>query len=210
MGEERLVSAFVIGLTGPMGAGKSTVAGMLRELGAKVLDADAIARDEQLRGTVGYSAIVQQFGTAILGEDKEVDRRKLADIVFTDPRKLEQLERILHPRVIARVLEARKMLPDDAIMVVEAIKLLETSLRRVCDRVWVVLAPRELALQRLADRGIPEEEAARRLLNQANEAAFRAAADVVIVNDGDREATRVQVVESFARIRERERPSPGS
>lgn len=204
------MSAFVIGLTGPIGAGKSTVAGMLRELGAKVLDADAIARDEQLRGTVGYSAIVQRFGTEVLGEDREVDRKKLADLVFTDPRKLEQLERILHPRVIARVLEARKMLSDDAVMVVEAIKLLESSLRRVCDRVWIVLAPREVALRRLADRGIPEQEAARRLRNQASEDELRAAADVVIVNDGDREATRAQVADAFARIRERERPSPGS
>jgi len=204
------VTAFVIGLTGPIGAGKSTVAGMLRELGAKVLDADAIARDEQLRGTVGYSAIVQRFGTAVLGEDKEVDRTKLADLVFTDPRKLEQLERILHPRVIARVLEARKMLPDDAVMVVEAIKLLESSLRRVCGQVWIVVAPRELALRRLAGRGIPEQEATRRLRNQASDEEFRAAADVVIANDGGREATRAQVAKAFARIRERERPSPGS
>ena len=204
------MTAFVIGLTGPIGAGKSTVAGMLRELGAKVLDADAIARDEQLRGTVGYSAIVQRFGTAVLGEDKEVDRTKLADLVFTDPRKLEQLERILHPRVIARVLEARKMLPDDAVMVVEAIKLLESSLRRVCGQVWIVVAPRELALRRLAGRGIPEQEATRRLRNQASDEEFRAAADVVIANDGGREATRAQVAKAFARIRERERPSPGS
>ncbi len=204
------MSAFVIGLTGPIGAGKTTVAGMLRELGAKVLDADAIARDEQLRGTVGYSAIVQRFGTEVLGEDREVDRKKLADVVFTDPRKLEQLEQILHPRVIARVLEARKMLPGDAVMAVEAIKLLESSLRRVCDQVWVVVAPQEVALGRLAGRGIPEQEAARRLRNQASDEEFRAAADVIITNDEDREATRAQVATAYARIRERERPSPGS
>jgi dephospho-CoA kinase len=150
------MSAFVVGLTGPIGAGKSTVAAMLRDLGARVLDADAIARDEQSRGTTGYSAIVQQFGTEVLGEDKEVDRRKLADIVFADPRRLEQLERILHPRVIARILEARKMLPNDQVLVVEAIKLVETSLRSVCDRIWVVLAPRDALLARLAARGMSE------------------------------------------------------
>jgi len=137
------VSAFVVGLTGPIGAGKTTVAAMLRELGARVLDADAIARDEQSRGTTGYSAIVQQFGTEVLGADKEIDRRKLGDIVFADPRRLEQLEKILHPRVIARILEARKMLPDDQVLVVEAIKLVETSLRNACDRIWVVLASRD-------------------------------------------------------------------
>ena len=115
------MTAFVIGLTGPMGSGKSTVAAMLRELGAKVLDADAIVHDEQLRGTVGYSAIVQTFGTKVLGEDKEIDRSKLAAEVFGDPAKLRRLEQILHPRVIARVLEARSMLPPDAVLVVEAI-----------------------------------------------------------------------------------------
>ena len=73
-----------------MGAGKSTVAAMLRELGAKVLDADALVHDEQLRGTVGYSAIVQTFGTKVLGEDKEIDRSKLAAEVFGDPAKLRR------------------------------------------------------------------------------------------------------------------------
>src|SRR5713226_6099508 len=114
-----------------MGAGKSTVAAMLRELGAKVLDADAMAKDEQLRGTVGYSAIVQTFGTKVLGEDKEVDRAKLAEEVFGDPAKLARLERIMHPRVVSRILEARKMLREGNVLVIEAIKLLESGLRNV-------------------------------------------------------------------------------
>jgi dephospho-CoA kinase len=205
------VSAFVVGLTGPIGAGKSTVAGMLRDLGAAVLDADAIARDEQSRGTTGYSAIVQQFGTLVLGEDKEVDRRKLAEVVFADPRRLEQLEKILHPRVIARILEARKMLPGDQILVVEAIKLVETSLRSVCDRVWVVLAPREQLLSRLATRGMSEAGVAARLAAQAGEDQFRDAADLVIQNDGDRDALRAAVAAAWSAVREgpRGRPSPG-
>src|SRR5207249_3334136 len=164
MGEgERAVTAFVIGLTGPMGAGKSMVGGMLRELGAKVLDADAMVRDEQLRGTVGYTAIVQTFGTKVLGEDKEIDRARLAEEVFGDPAKLHRLERILHPRVIARVLEARSMLPDGAVLVVEAIKLLEGELRKICDRVWVVIAPRETMIERLGMRGMGQREAGLRL-----------------------------------------------
>ncbi|HEV2250300.1 MAG TPA: dephospho-CoA kinase, partial [Candidatus Limnocylindria bacterium] len=163
------MSAFVVGLTGPIGAGKSTAAAMLRDLGARVLDADAIARDEQSRGTTGYSAIVQQFGTAVLDEDKEVDRRKLAAIVFADPRRLEQLERILHPRVIARILEARTMLSDEEILVVEAIKLVETSLRSLCDRIWVVTAPREALLSRLALRGLDEAGVGARLAAQATD-----------------------------------------
>ena len=187
------MTAFVVGLTGPMGAGKSTVGGMLRELGAKVLDADALVHDEQLRGTVGYSAIIQQFGTKILDEEKEIDRTKLAAEVFGDPMKLQRLERILHPRVISRVLEARAMLPDDAVLVVEAIKLLEGDLRKACDRVWVVVAPHETMIERLAARGMRPRVAELRLATQLSEERFRAAADTVIVNDGDRERTRERV-----------------
>ena len=194
------MTAFVVGLTGPMGAGKSTVGGMLRELGAKVLDADALVHDEQLRGTVGYSAIVQQFGTKILDEDKEIDRTKLAAEVFGDPMKLQRLERILHPRVISRVLEARAMLPDDAVLVVEAIKLLEGDLRKACDQVWVVVAPRETMIERLAARGMRPREAELRLANQLSEERFRAAADTVIVNDGDRERTRERVREAWTEL----------
>lgn len=195
------MTAFVVGLTGPIGAGKSTVAGMLRELGAKVLDADAIARDELLRGTVGYSAVIQRFGTEVLGEDREIDRRKLAAKVFADPRQLAALERILWPRVIARVLEARSMLSEHDVLVVEAIKLLDTSLRRACDRVWVVVAPRDILLSRLAGRGVDEDDALRRLSRQSAEAEFRVAADTVIVNDGDRESLAKAVASAWAAVR---------
>jgi dephospho-CoA kinase len=195
------VTAFVVGLTGPMGAGKSTVAAMLRELGAKVLDADALVRDEQLRGTVGYSAIVQTFGTKVLGEDKEIDRTKLAAEVFGDPSKLRRLEQIMHPRVIARVLEARSMLPDGAVLVVEAIKLLDGELRNAADRIWVVVAPRQAMIERLASRGIGAHEAELRLAQQHTEEEFRKAADAVIVNDGVRDITRERVREAWAELR---------
>ena len=195
------MTAFVLGLTGPMGAGKSTVAAMLRELGAKVLDADALVHDEQLRGTVGYSAIVQTFGTKVLGEDKEVDRSKLAAEVFGDPAKLRRLEQILHPRVIARVLEARSMLPADAVLVVEAIKLLDGELRKVSDRIWVVVAPRATMIERLGSRGMSAREADLRLAQQLTDDQFRAAADAVIVNDGDRERTRERVRDAWLELR---------
>lgn len=195
------MTAFVVGLTGPIGAGKSTVAAMLRELGAKVLDADAIAKDELLRGTVGYSAVIQRFGPEVLGPDKEVDRRKLAETVFADPRELQALEQILWPRVIARVLEARSMLDEREVLVVEAIKLLETSLRRACDRIWVVVAPRRLLLERLALRGLSEEDALRRLGSQSSEDEFIAVAHAVIVNDGERGSLRQAVEGAWAEVR---------
>jgi len=195
------VSATVVGLTGPIGAGKSTVAAILRELGAKVLDADAIVRDEQSRGTVGYSAIVQVFGTKVLGEDKEIDRAKLAAEVFGDPAKLAKLERIMHPRVIARILEARKMLREGEILVIEAIKLLESGLRNVCDEIWVVIAPRAVMLERLAARGVSRAEAELRLRSQYSEEEFRSAADVIIENDADRDRIKDRVRAEWTRLR---------
>ena len=201
------MSSQVVGLTGPIGAGKSLVAGMLRELGAKVIDADRVVHDEQSRGTVGYSAIVQTFGTAVLGEDKEIDRAKLAAEVFSDPQKLARLERIMHPRVIARILEARKMVPDDQVLVVEAIKLVETSLRSVCDRIWVVLAARDQLLARLASRGMSEAGVTARLAAQASEPELRGAAHVVIENDGDRDALRAAVAIAWSEIRRAKGPS---
>ena len=195
------MSATVVGLTGPIGAGKTTVAAILRELGAKVLDADAIVRDEQSRGTVGYSAIVQTFGTKVLGEDKEIDRAKLAALVFGDPAQLAKLERILHPRVIARVLEARKMLREGEVLVIEAIKQLESGLRNVCDEIWVVIAPRAVMIERLATRGLPRAEAELRLGSQHSEDEFRAAADVVIENDTGRDRIKDRVRAEWTRLR---------
>ncbi len=193
------MTARIIGLTGPIGAGKSTVAAMLRELGAKVLDADAIVHDEQSRGTLGYTAIVQTFGTKILGADREIDRRKLAEEVFADPVKLARLEQILHPRVVARILEARRMLKDGDVLVIEAIKLLESDVRNICDEIWVVVAPREVMLRRLEARGLPRAEAEMRLRSQRTEEEFRSAADVVIENGADRERARELVREAWSR-----------
>jgi dephospho-CoA kinase len=205
------MTPYVIGLTGQMGAGKSTVAQMLRELGAKVIDADAIVHQEQSRGTLGYTAIVQRFGTGVLGEDKEIDRAKLAEEVFSDPRKLAELERIMHPRVVARILEARSMLGSDQVLVVEAIKLLESSTRNACDEIWIVAAPHDALIDRLRERGVPPAEAELRLRQQRSEADFRANASVIIENAGDREATRVQVRAAYERARATaERRAPGS
>jgi len=137
----------------------------------------------------------------VLGEDKEIDRSKLAAEVFGDPAKLRRLEQILHPRVVARVLEARSMLPNDAVLVVEAIKLLDGELRKASDRIWVVVAPRKTLIERLALRGMGEREAELRLAQQLTEDQFRAAADAVIVNDGDRERTRESVREAWRKLR---------
>jgi len=103
------------------------------------------------------------------------------------------------------------MLPDDGVLVVEAIKLLEGELRKASDRIWVVVAPRKTMIERLASRGIGEREAELRLAQQLTDDQFRAAADAVIVNDGDRERTRERVRDVWLELRRaRARPSPGS
>ncbi|MBU6424548.1 MAG: dephospho-CoA kinase, partial [Chloroflexi bacterium] len=116
-------------------------------------------------------------------------------------RKLAELERILHPRVVARVLEARSMLPNDAVLVVEAIKLLESALRRACDEIWVVVAPDAVLVERLRGRGVPESEARARLRHQRSDADFRANAHVVIENGADRDATLGQVRAAYEKAR---------
>ena len=182
------MTAFLLGITGPIGAGKSTVLQLLRERGVTVLDGDALVRDEQTRGTLGYAAIVQQFGTDVLDrETREIDRARLGAIVFSDPAKLKQLEGIMHPRVVARVLEARARLPDDQVLVAEAIRIIGSAMERLYDRIWVVLAPRATLVDRLTvNRGMSEDDIFRRLSSQLTDEKFRARADTVIENTGDR------------------------
>ncbi|MBM4420164.1 MAG: dephospho-CoA kinase [Chloroflexi bacterium] len=197
------MSVVLIRLTGQIGAGKSTVSSMLRERGIKTMDADQIVRDEQTRGTLGYTAIVQQFGAEILNAEKEIDRAKLGALVFGDPARLKQLEDIMHPRVAARTLEARSMLEDGEILVVEAIKNSSWTFS-LYDEIWVVVAPRDLQVRRLRDsRGMSEGEANARLASQMSEAEYRALAKVVFENDGDRTALARQVDAALAGLRER-------
>lgn len=189
---------YVIGLTGNIGTGKSTVLRILRELGAYVIDADAITRRVMRRGEPAFDAIAAAFGPEVVGPDGELDRAALAQQVFSDPAALRRLEEIVHPAVIARVREeiAQAAAP---VVVVEAIKLLEAGMaRELCDAVWVVDAPEEVCIARLAaGRGISPEEARRRLAAQTSQADKRAAADVVIDNSGDLEETRRQVLAAW-------------
>jgi dephospho-CoA kinase len=196
-------SALMIGITGPIGAGKSTVGRILRELGATVLDADGIVRDLQRPGQAGHAQVVEIFGPDVLGADGQIDRPKLAQLVFADRTKLTRLEEAMHPLVVAQVLDVRASLPPTGILVVEAIKLLQSKIRDRYDEIWVVLAPRPSLLARLRERGLSEAESERRLANQPGDLAFRAAASVVIENTGDLSALRAQVEERWNRVRAR-------
>ena len=192
---------YLIGLTGNIGTGKSTVARMLADLGAAVIDADALVHELQRQGTPTYAAIVEEFGAGILGPDGQIDRRALGEMVFSDPDRLRSLEAIVHPAVQVesqrRIAEARA-----AIVVYEAIKLIEAGRHTLCDAVWVVTAPREVQIARLMrDRGMTAAEARRRVDAQPPPAEKLRYATVVIDNGGSLDDTRRQVERAYAAIR---------
>jgi dephospho-CoA kinase len=178
----------VIGLTGNIGCGKSTVAGMLRERGAATIDADAVAREIRHNDDTARQAIVRRFGT--------FDAAELARVVFADPEALRDLERILHPLVRGHVRSRLAELnsADVDVACVEAIKLLESPLAAECDVVWVVRCDEADAISRLAaSRGMDEATARARMANQSSQDEKVARADVVIDGSAPMEEMRRQV-----------------
>ncbi|HEX2922897.1 MAG TPA: dephospho-CoA kinase, partial [Chloroflexota bacterium] len=132
---------YLIGLTGNIGCGKSAVAGMLADLGAEVVDADLLVHQLMSPGSESWQAIVNRFGRGILRPDDGIDRRALGEIVFRDPAALADLEAILHPAT-RRLVEERIAASKSAVVVVEAIKLIESGWYRRLDALWVVACPR--------------------------------------------------------------------
>ncbi|MEO7428249.1 MAG: dephospho-CoA kinase [Acidimicrobiales bacterium] len=175
----------LIGLTGGIGSGKSTVSALLADLGAVVIDADAITRDLQRPGTPVLEAMVERFGDGILAADGTLDRQAVADIVFTDADALADLGRIVHPAVgaeIARRLEAE--VPTDHLVVLDVPLLVESGRDDMAALVVVDVDP-EIAVGRLVEqRGMSEDDARARMARQASRAERLAKADVVIDNSG--------------------------
>ncbi|HEY8475490.1 MAG TPA: dephospho-CoA kinase [Chloroflexota bacterium] len=192
---------YVIGLTGNIATGKSTVAGMLRELGAEVIDADQVAHDLMRPSTGVYRAVVARFGEGILRPDGAIDRSKLGEIVFGDPRALRDLERIVHPAVVREILDRVQRAARD-VVVVEAVKLVESGLDRYVDTLWVTVAPPEVQVQRLTSlRGLSIDEAWRRIRAQPPQEERARVADVVIDTRGSLPETRRQVERAWRRAR---------
>ena len=177
-----------IGLTGGIGSGKSAVARRFVELGAVVVDADAIARDVVDRGTSGLASVVAEFGADVLTASGELDRAKMAGIVFNDADRRKALENIIHPLVRERSQALIDEAGDDAIVVYDVPLLAEqvdtpSDRRDEFDLILVVEAPISVRLDRLEVRGLTREDAQRRIDNQASDEQRREIADVVIVND---------------------------
>jgi dephospho-CoA kinase len=174
-----------VGLTGGVGSGKSTVARLLAEHGATVVDADAIAREVVEPGTDGLAAVVAHFGPSVLAADGSLDRPAVAARVFSDEAELAALNAVVHPRVGARVAELVAETGADDIVVYDVPLLVETNPKADgFDAVIVVEAPTELRLRRLAERGMGEADARQRMARQASDEQRRAVADTVIGNGG--------------------------
>ncbi len=191
---------FVIGLTGNIATGKSVVRRMLEHAGAFGIDADALSHRAIERNGPAYQAVVQNFGNYILKEDGEVDRKKLGQIVFSDPAALKLLEGIIHPAVREGVDHLARRSPHQ-VVVIEAIKLLESPLRQMCDVIWVVTANEAVQLARLKHkRGMSVEEARKRMASQSPQAEKAAHADTVIDNSVSIELTWQQVKDAWKKL----------
>jgi dephospho-CoA kinase len=185
----------VIGLTGGIGSGKSTVAAILAELGARVVDADKIGHEVYVPGTEGFVRVVEAFGRGVVAADGTIDRRALGAIVFADPGARARLNAIVHPLIAAEL--GRRLAAaggSGTPHVVEAAILIEAGWRSLVERLWVVSANRETAITRvMASRGLPRAEVERRLDAQMPDAERRRLADLVIDNDGTPAALRAKV-----------------
>lgn len=185
----------LVGLTGGIGAGKSTVAELLTERGAVVLDADAIAREVVEPGGPAFAGIVERFGDDVVGPDGRLDRAALAAKAFATEASRKDLEAITHPVIHAEFGRRMSEAPKDAIVVMDVPLLVEsgTAAERGYEAVIVVEAPRGVRLDRLERRGINRADAEARMAAQASDEDRRAIATYVVDNSGDRAALVTQI-----------------
>ena len=191
---------FIIGLTGNIATGKSTVMNMLAELGAEIIDADVLGHEVQQPGGPAYLKIIDAFGSDIVTSEGTIDRRKLGEIVFNHPDRLVKLEQIVHPFVAERIVERLRQ-ASKPVVVIEAIKLVEAGLSALCSEVWLVTGPKELQLARLrASRGMTRSAALLRINAQPPQKEKIRHASVVFKNTGTLEDLRKHVDEEWARV----------
>jgi len=195
----------LVGLTGGIGSGKTTVAGLLAGRGAVVVDADELAREALEPGTRTFKHVSDLFGQDVLTTDGRIDRAALANLVFSDEEKRRALESITHPEVFRLLAEAVEKLRDtDSIVVFDAPLIIETGFHQAVDVLVVVTAPVEQRIERVRrDRGMTEAEAAVRIAAQAEPEARNAAADFLILNDGGLEELEARVDELWAELEAR-------
>jgi dephospho-CoA kinase len=191
---------FVIGLTGNIATGKSVVRKMLEHLGAYGIDADALGHRAIAKDAPGYKPVLETFGKWILAPDGQIDRGKLARVVFADPDALNQLEAIVHP-LVRQAIDLLVRRSSQKVIVVEAIKLLEGPLRQACDTVWVTYAQKQTQISRLTKkRGLSVAVAHQRVNAQPSQADKVKVANTVIQNEGSFEETWLQVTKAWKEL----------
>jgi dephospho-CoA kinase len=195
----------MVGLTGGIGSGKSTVARLLEARGAWIVDADLVARSVVEPGTPALAALVERFGDGILAPDGTLDRPALGAIAFADEQSRKDLEGITHPAINTEFLARMQAAPEGSIVVCDVPLLAESpaAQARGYPVVIVVEAPRELRLERLEERGVPRADAEARMAAQATDEQRREIATHVIENSGDLEQLERQVDDVWVELQRR-------
>ncbi|TEU16874.1 MAG: dephospho-CoA kinase [Dehalococcoidia bacterium] len=197
----------IVGLTGSVGTGKSTVTNFFRELGAYIIDWDELAREVIRPHLRAWKEIVEYFGKDFLNEDLTINRQKLAEIVFSDKEKVAKLNQIVHPEVFKedeRITNEIKSLDPDALIIKDIPLLFELTRPIFVDKVVVVSASEQTQLRRLEEKGMSREDTQSRIKSQLPLEEKIKSADFVINNDGPLEETKKQVEEIYSLLRKGE------
>jgi dephospho-CoA kinase len=197
---------FVIGLTGGIGTGKSTVTHVLEEQGAAIVNADVVGHEVYQVGRPAYHEVIRAFGESVLDDDKAIDRKKLGALVFGDPKELAKLNSIVHPRMKGMMRERLQELKrvGTKIAVIEAAILLEARWDDLANEIWVVSAPPEIAAERVAERsGFTREQVMERIRVQMPNDQRVKRADVVIDTSGTMEETISRTMEKWSDLQQR-------
>ncbi len=192
-----------VGLTGGIGAGKSTVADLFSQKGAVVIRSDELARQVIEPQTPGFQHVIDRFGKDIVNSEGYIDRAKLAQIVFQDDAALKDLENIVHPLVRSKTNELVNQHTAETIIVNEIPLLLERKMESLFDFLVIVISSEKNRLERLAQRGLTTEQATARMAKQVSDDERRAAADFLIVNDGNLDQLEVDVEKIWQTLQER-------
>ena len=194
----------LVGLTGGIASGKSTISAMLAEQGAEIIDADRIAREVVMPGQRAWCKIREHFGPGVLFPDGTIDRQALADVVFADQAKLTLLNEITHPEIFARIADRlERWHHQQVVVVLDAALLIEAGLATRVDVLVVAHSPHEIQVERLAAKGVRERDAEARIAAQLPPERRLAQADIVIDNTGSLEQLRRQVDELWRTLQRR-------
>ena len=192
-----------VGLTGGIGAGKSTVADLFSQKGAVVIRSDELARQVIEPQTPGFQQVIDRFGKEFVNSEGYIDRAKLAQIVFQDDAALKDLENIIHPLVRSKTNQIIDQHTSETIIVNEIPLLLEKKMESLFDFLVIVISSEKNRLERLAQRGLAAEQATARMAKQVSDEERKAAADFLIVNDGNLDQLEADVEKIWQTLQER-------